>query len=147
MSLKKSVMISDSAVKAIQARSRGDVGISWSQSINKAVTDLKTLCRVMLPKLDESEWVMILNVHNGSFLQDQTFFPLRLASDVMDCYGVVDIGDLDEPHQALVRKLYAMSQAEQYAILDMVQKYWAFQPSEPMQFDSHTARIEYLKGL
>jgi hypothetical protein len=145
MSLKKSVMISDSAVAAIQARSRSDVGIGWSQSINKAITDLKTLCRVMLPELTENEWVMILNVHNGSFLEGQTFFPLRLASDVMDCCGVVDIGDLDEPHQALVRKLHAMSQAEQYAILDMVQKYWAFQPKEPVQFDSHMARIEHLK--
>ena len=147
MSLKKSVMISDSAVAAIQARSRGDIGIGWSQSINKAITDLKTLCRVMLPDLTENEWVMVLNVHNGSFLEDQTFFPLRLASDVMDCYGVVDIGELDEPHQALVRKLHTMSQAEQYAILDMVQKYWSFQPNKPMQFDTHLARIEHLKGL
>lgn len=146
MGIKKSIMISDSAVSFIENRTRGDIGISWSQSVNKAVTDLKSLCVAMLPELTEAEWVMLLNVHNGSYLQDFTIFPLRLASDVMDCYGVVELSGLDESHQALVRKLHGMSQAEQYAILDMVQKYWSFDPKEPIKFETHMDRINFLKS-
>lgn len=125
MSIKKTVYIDDYSEQFIRDRARDvDDKISWSSAFNKYTRDLSSLIRDCMPGLALNEWQMLLNVYTGHF-NDQHISPMRIASDIMDCYGVVDINDLADDHRALVKKCHGMSQCQQYAVLDVVQRYWS----------------------
>lgn len=76
-----------------------------------------------MPELTTPEWVRILDAHRGVITDDLR--PYRLASDLMDDYGTIDLADLQPEQAALVRKLHDMTQAQQWAILDVVKRFWA----------------------
>ena len=124
MSTKKSIMISDKSVRFIQARCKECDDIQWSQSMNNAIDELDYLYKALLPDFTEEQWFVILDAYQGVIIDTRTL-PFRLASDIMDHYGVIDVSDLDEPQQGTVRAVYNLNQPEQMAVLDMVRRFWA----------------------
>lgn len=133
MAIKKSVFLSDYSVEWIELTTKKTLnnkeldGPKWSESINAAFEQLRFLLRSSLPSLSMDEWQAILNVYTGCYFPAHGV-PARIASDMMDNIGAVDITIVEErapDYAALVRKTHAMSQLEQLAILYFVQIFWS----------------------
>lgn len=122
-SLKKSVMFSELTQAYITARTRSDSNIAWSQALNEGFKALQWLTTESLPELTEGEWETILNVYSGSIIE--LIPPFRIASDMMDDKGAIALEELEPEYADLVKKMHALSQVEQFAVLDFVQKFWA----------------------
>lgn len=125
-SVKKSVMFSDQTVAYIKARTREENEISWSQALNEGFKALAWVTKQSLPELSAKEWGMLLNVYAGCIVEFTP--PFRIASDMMDDRGEISIETLDKVdpgYAALVRKMHGLSQIEQFAVLDFVQKFWS----------------------
>lgn len=122
-SIKKSVMFSGETVDYIKARTREDAEVSWTASLNSAFQSLKWATSQSLPKLSENDWDIIFSVYSGCIIDLHP--PLRVASDIMDDAGAISLEELQPRTAELVKKVHAMSQIEQFAILDTVQKFWA----------------------
>jgi|SRR5690625_2359700 len=123
-SIKKSVMFSDGTQAYIAARTKGGLDeISWSKALNEGFKALKWLADQALPDLSADEWQVILNAYAGSIVSFDP--PYRVASDLMDDVGAISIEELEPSYAALVKKIHGMSQLEQYAIMDFVQKFWS----------------------
>lgn len=86
-----------------------------------------------LPKLTMDEWQMILSTYDGSWAEPHQ--PLSIATDIMDDKGAISLTDLTPEYATLVQKIHTLSQAEQLAIMDFVQKYWANDWSEYQNWD------------
>ena len=129
MSIKKSVMISDQTLNFIEERTNCEIG--WSKAVNGAFSSLQLLINLNMPNLSDKDWRIVLDVHCGNInLFDSVSYPFRLASDVMDHYGVIDLNDLAPEIQVTVKKLHGLTQAEQYAVYDVVGRFWAENWSE-----------------
>lgn len=139
MSIKKSIMLNDATVEHLRRRTRHDNEIAWSAAINGGFEALGWLGRELLPDLSPAEWEIILNTYTGCLLDYHR--PLRIASDIMDDRGAIDINELDEATAAVVRRCHAMSQPEQYAVLDFVAQFWAGDWSDAGDFSSIVSRI------
>jgi len=128
MSTKKAVFLSDRAAEWIQATTKKDHpaqdGPKWSESINATFEQLRFLLKSSLPELTIDEWQIILNVYAGTYFPAHGI-PCRIASDMMDNIGEISLDNVNEEYAKLVRKLYAMSQLEQLAILYFVQIFWS----------------------
>lgn len=126
MSTKKSVFLSDVTVDWIESTTKKDHpasdGPKWSEAINATFEQFRFLLRTSLPELSADEWQTILNVYAGCYFPAHGV-PARIASDMMDNVGAVDINELSEDYAALVRKAHAMSQVEQLAVLYFVQMF------------------------
>lgn len=140
-SLKKSVMFSDATVKYIEARYRHSEDIGWSEALNESFNALKYITLSSLPDFSEEEWTTILNVYSGCAMSYKTFFPLRIASDMMDAAGAISLEELAEDYASVVKKVHAMSQVEQFAILDFVQKFWCNDWNDCEDFDEIKSKI------
>ena len=57
----------------------------------------------------------------------------------MDDLGLLDVAD--HPHADLVKRIHAMSQAEQFAILTFVHIFWAGDWNDVADFSEVIARI------
>lgn len=86
-----------------------------------------------LPQLTMHEWQMVLNAYDGSSIEPHQ--PLTIATDIMDDRGAISLTDLTPEYLQLVQKIHKLSQAEQVAIMDFVQKYWAYDWSECHNWD------------
>lgn len=139
-SMKKSVMFSDKTVNYIQSRTRYESEIAWSQALNEGFKALSWITRQALPELTTGEWTIILNVYAGTWIEFHP--PFRIASDIMDNFGEVDITQLDDDIADLVKKVYAMSQIEQFAIMSFVQIFWANNWNSEPDFDAIAAKIK-----
>lgn len=139
-SMKKSVMFSDNTVSYIQSRTRHESEIAWSQALNEGFKALSWITRQALPELTTGEWTIILNVYAGTWIEFHP--PFRIASDIMDNFGEVDIIQLDDDIADLVKKVYAMSQIEQFAIMSFVQIFWANNWNGEPDFDAIAAKIK-----
>lgn len=139
-SMKKSVMFSDNTVSYIQSRTRHESEIAWSQALNEGFKALSWITRQALPELTTGEWTIILNVYAGTWIEFHP--PFRIASDIMDNFGEVDITKLDDDIANLVKKVYAMSQIEQFAIMSFVQIFWANNWNGEPDFDAIAAKIK-----
>ncbi len=138
-------MLSDNSVGFIRAREKdSEEGVKWSRAINESFNILRYLLSQELPNLTQDEWLIILDAHNGVITDFH--FPIRLASDIMDHYGVISVDDLADEIKAVVLKVYKMSQAQQCAILDMVKKYWSYDWSS-VKFKNLNEQIEKIKKL
>lgn len=127
MSKKTGVSFSDATYSVIENMIKDGSKISFASQVNEVINRYRWICKASLPDLSESEWEAILNCYAGCFMQEQ-YPPYRIASDLMDDRGAIDLAalaDSDPEYAALVRKVHAMSQAEQLAILDLVQRFWA----------------------
>lgn len=146
-SQKRSVNLTDETVRFIERYSRdiGEEDMKWSAAINYAISqlvgnhdsnimnaqkakELDAMMRMSLPDLTEADWQEILNVHNGVYI-DLTP-PHRLASDMLDCYGAISIEELTPAQADLAKRLHAMPQVQQAAILWTCRQFW----SQPRDF-------------
>jgi hypothetical protein len=130
MAIKKSVFLSDYTGHWITTttvkKSNGEEidGPKWSESINATFEQFRFLLRQSLPDLSMEEWQTLLNVYAGSYFPAHGV-PARIASDMMDNIGAVDINKVDKTYADLVRKIYDFNQTEQLAILYFIQIFWA----------------------
>ena len=120
--IKKSVMLSSDTYDYILARAKNVNDISWSESINAGFKILKFIAKQALPELSHTEWMLILNTYAGT---GNMRFPLRIASDILDNYGVIDVSELKDEVQATIMKIHHFNQIEQFAMMDFVEKFWA----------------------
>lgn len=127
MSTKKSVFLSTPTVDWIESTTiNGDSNPKWSESINATFSQFRYLIAGALPELTMDEWQIILNVYAGSYLPAHGF-PPRIAGDIMDDVGAISIDSVENlmPKKAeLIRKVHAMSQLEQLAVLYFAQIFW-----------------------
>lgn len=124
MSTKKSVLLTDHTVAIMQActdKRNPDNSIAWSNLINRSIIVNDFLFRESLPDFSVEEWQAILNTYTGCYgiLEHP---PFRVASDMMDNRGLINVDD--HPDTELVIRIHAMSQAEQFAILSFVERFW-----------------------
>lgn len=144
MSIKKSIMISDQTVNFLNSRSKEDSYISWSQGINSAVVELDAVYADLLPrvmdKLTSDDWQVILDTYSGCLL-NPVVMPQRIASDIMDNYGVIEVTALPEACQNAVRTVHGMSQSEQLAIMHLVRRFWATQAKKDETLAEMVARL------
>ena len=102
MGIKKSIQLSEQAVAYVQARQMSSAdessefpSLSWSSALNGATADLSRLLGQLVPDLDDTTWVELFNAYAGHYFGGPTIAPFRLASDVMDLYGVISIDELE----------------------------------------------------
>jgi len=124
MGLKKSVMLADDTVTIMDKctdKRNPDNAIAWSNLVNRGIVICNHLMKSSMPDLTNQEWQEILSVYAGTCgsLENP---PFRIASDMMDNLGLIDIDK--HPNKDLVKKVYEMSQAEQFAILSFNEQYW-----------------------
>ena len=133
MATKKSVFLSDYTANWIETTTKKTLnekdleGPKWSEAINATFEQFRFLLRESLPDLSMDEWQIILNVYAGTYFPAHGV-PARIASDIMDNIGEVDIANVDNlmpEYAALIRKTHVMSQLEQLAILYFVQIFWS----------------------
>jgi len=126
MATKKSVFLSDRTaewIKDATNKSEFDQSVKWSESINATFDQFRFLLQSSMPDLSMEEWTIILNVYAGSYFPAHGI-PARIALDMMDHVGKIDIDNLASDYADLIRKVYAMSQLEQISILYFVQIFW-----------------------
>lgn len=139
-SIKKSVMFSTQTVNYIRNRCCAENEIAWSQALNEGFKTLSWLTRQALPDLTAAEWEVILKVYTGSIVKLHP--PFRIASDIMDNFGALELSQLDPQVAAVATKIHGMNQMEQFAILDFVQIFWANDWIHEPDFDSIACKIK-----
>jgi hypothetical protein len=132
MATKKSVFLSGHTVSWIESTTsvntkEAEEGPRWSEAINATFEQFRFLLREALPELDADEWETILNVYAGIYFPAHGV-PARIASDMMDNLGEISVENVEAVnpgYAALVKKVHAMPQAQQLAILYFVQIFWS----------------------
>lgn len=120
-----SLYLSANTMAALNKRDKVDgEPLNLSGAVNEIVTRYTWVMRQSLPELTSTEWQHILNVYAGSWMWDQ-HPPARIASDMLDNVGAISVDDLEPSYRAIVVKAHGWSQAQQYAVLDFVQQFWA----------------------
>lgn len=146
MGVKKSLMISDENVAYCKAHYPDTkAGAEWSYAVNhqfhlarEYAGVIRRLAVQLLPALTLEEWQYILNAFNGGYHEERFRSPQRIASAVMDDYGVEILDDCTEEFKAVVRKLASLSQPEQFAVREFAAWYWTddlAQSSQDKSFD------------
>lgn len=125
MATKKSVFLSDTTVSFINATTSGpdDDGPKWSNAINASIEQYRYLLASAMPELTDMEWQAILNTYAGCYMPAHNY-PPRIASDMMDDMGEINIDNVEPERAALIKRIHAMSQLEQMAILYFNQIFW-----------------------
>ena len=141
-SIKKSVMISGLSVAYMQARTRDGEDISWSQNINEGFRALSWITQQSLPVLTPAEWEILLNVYAGSWLEFQP--PFRIASDIMDNFGALELSELEPAVAELAKKMHSLTQVEQYSVMEFVRVFWAHDWYDELDFETVAAQITKL---
>ena len=116
---KKSIHISQNAELYITDRTLQGEKKNYSSYFNNAFEQLAHLAKAEKPILSKSEWIELYNVYAGSDLT-RLVLPFDLANDLLDHYTTLP-QELNELHN----KLITMTQAQQFAVLDCIRKYWA----------------------
>lgn len=128
MGLKKSIQLSDQAVAYIEARRSRDTDdqdvLSWSAGVNQALADLSWLLRELVPELQIDTWRILLDAYAGHYFDGPRLSPHRLASDVMDHYGAIELGQVPPEVQSAVRELHDLTQPQQHAALEVNRLFW-----------------------
>ena len=123
-SIKPSVSISEYSQQILAPYTQTDEGIALSSAIYMILNRYAWAVSQSLPQLTDQQWELLLNVYAGSEISSYPP-PYRVASDIMDHCGVLDLSGLDAATAETVRQIHGMSQAQQLAILDTVQRFWA----------------------
>ena len=128
MGIKKSVMISDENADIVTKEYNGE----WSYAVNKQfdlAIEMKGLIRrlasQLLPDLPLDVWQYVLNAFSGCYHDERWRSPVRIASAVMNDYGVEVLDDCLPEFQSVVRRLAALTQPEQFAVREFVAWYWS----------------------
>jgi len=140
-SIKKSVMFSEATQDYIAARTREDGAIAWSQALNESFKALKWLSQQALPELSQNEWQTILNAHEGCIVSFNP--PYRVAINIIDdALARIETDELGPGYTPLVKKVHGLSQIEQYAVMDFVQKFWSRDWSDFSDWDEIVRAIK-----
>lgn len=124
MATKKSVFLSTETVDWIKKTTADDLtNPKWSESINASFSQFRYLIRESVPDLSPADWRIILNIYSGCIFPAHRL-PVRIARDIMDDIGEIDISKMPAEYSALIRKLHDLSQLQQMAILYFVQIFW-----------------------
>ncbi len=146
MGKKTSVYLSDQTLN-IMEKSRDkrnpDSAVAWSNIVNRSITICDFLFREHLPDFSASEWQAILNAYAGT-IGNIEHPKYRVASDLMDDRGLVDVND--HPESELVKRIHSMSQVEQFAILMFNEIFWCGDWNDCADFDEIKARISTSKA-
>lgn len=121
---KKSIHISQNTEIYITDRTLQGENKNYSAHVNNAFEQLAHLAKAEKPTLSKSEWDELYNVYAGSDLT-RLALPFDLANDLQAHYTTLPQG-LNELHN----KLITMTQAQQFAVIDCIRKYWAIGEDE-----------------
>ncbi|MGI9277857.1 MAG: hypothetical protein ACR2PT_23790 [Endozoicomonas sp.] len=122
--VKKSVMLSEASHQFLLDRTREGVGVGWSENVNFNIRALRFLIQDNMPALTVEQWRIILNTYNGISIESDVP-PYRIASDMMDHYGVLELSELkNDDIRQTVRTVHGFTQSQQFAILDVVLRFW-----------------------
>lgn len=123
-------MISEENALVVKDQYSGE----WSRAVNTQFDSareyagvIRRLAAQLLPELSHEEWQYVLNAFNGTFHEDRFRSPQKIASAVMDDYGVEILDNCEPEFQAAIRKLAALSQPEQFAVREFAAWYWSAQ--------------------
>jgi hypothetical protein len=121
MALRKSVYLSTATAEWVNSTTEKDETgqPKWSEALNASVASLRHILKSSLPIFTASEWNDLIEAYPDPDLRG----PIRIAVDLMDKFGAVDVTDLTCYAQNLVRRTRMMSQAEQMAILYAIKIY------------------------
>lgn len=123
-SRRSSVYLGANAVAYLANRNFNcDGKINYSGGINAALELLAYLAQAEQPKISDADFVELCNVYAGSDLE-RLRYPFNLARDLLDHYGALDINALSSARKDLAIRLAALSQAQQFALLDRVRVFW-----------------------
>lgn len=98
--------------------------INYSGSIKWAFEMLEHLALDCRPDLNMQEWAEVYKIYRDADLS-KVNLPMNIAADMMKYYGATVNSQLPEFCRPFVEKLAAMSQYQQFAVLDAVRVYWA----------------------
>jgi len=121
MGIKKSVFLSDRSEKIIRSMSHHDHP-RWSQVINQTFAAMDSIFRNSLPALSTDDWQVIMNAYSSGTRDTISCIPFQIASDIMGDRGLLDVEQ--HPQKNLVKRIHAMTQAEQFAILTVVRIFY-----------------------
>lgn len=121
---KKSIHISQNTEIYITDRTLQGENKNYSAHVNNAFEQLAHLAKAEKPELSQTDWVELYNVYAGSDLT-RLALPFDLANDLQAHYITLPQG-LNELHN----KLITMTQAQQFAVIDCIRKYWAIGEDE-----------------
>ena len=125
MSELKKIYMTDQTLRFISVRTKcQDESPSWSAAVNSGFTALEFFYRDNMPELTFNEWLMILNAYCGTAM-DHLHLPVNMASDIMDDLGADSLDQLDETYQLIIKHIASLTQGQQLAALDLVQRFWS----------------------
>ena len=129
--IKPSVSLSEHSQEILAVYTRPDKGhpAGLSPMINAVIQRYDWLMKHSLPELTADEWQMLLNCYCSTEMVSYTP-PFRIASDMMDDLGVLELAELEENLQTFIKRVNGFSQAEQLAILDRCHRFWNSQVKE-----------------
>lgn len=139
MGTKKSLMLADATVRYMQNRTRDGEDILWSQLVNEGFKQLSWITQQSLPVLTPAEWEILLNVYAGSWIEFQP--PFRIASDIMDNFGALELSQLEPAVADLAVKMHKLSQVEQYSVMEFVRIFWTHDWNAEPDFETIQAKI------
>lgn len=107
--------------------------INLSLAINTSVKDasaykntLSYLAAHLLPELTDAEWKAVLSTYSGRPLKERfTRRPYRIASDMLNDFGEVDLSNLLPEQAEIIKKIHALTQPQQFALLEFVDYFWS----------------------
>ena len=124
--IKKTITFDNDVSENLLARSqiKDPEARIWPSLTNAALKRYYWLLEQSLPLLALNEWQVIADAYSGVYV-DEPITTLSIARDIMDHYGVIDVNDLNPIVEKTVRKVHELNQVEQYAILDVITRFWA----------------------
>ena len=146
MGIKKSVMISDKNADKVACLYNNEWSYAVNHQFDKAEEMEKVIRRLavqLLPDLPIDAWQYVLNAFSGCYHDERWRSPIRIASAVMNDYGVEVLDDCLPEFQSVVRRLAALTQPEQFAVREFVAWYWS---SDAMHGESWDETIKNFRG-
>lgn len=98
-----------------------------SMELNRAIEELNFIYKNLIPEEvlnDETFWSVVSNVYAGSGSQIHVV-PIDIVLDIMNCYNVTEIEDLDKYEKLAVKKASVLSKPVQMAVIHLIRKFWA----------------------
>ncbi len=121
MSKRASIYLSSKTMSILDV-SKDD---SLSGMINLIVGRYNEIVWRSMPALTRNEWCAIMDANNGTIINDDSHFdesPTMLWANVADSQGLDEKWNIDS--KKLVAKMRAWSNAEGFAAIDAVGKFW-----------------------
>ena len=121
MSAKKSIFLSTGSVEFIQLTTQKD-GPKWSEAINSTIRQIRYLIKYSIPELTIGEWKTLINVYKTEEFPAYGLKPW-IARDIMYKAGALSVEQLTTEDSALVKKMDALTDVQQLAVLYVIQIY------------------------